>query len=231
MYQCKCKKVFDCMAQYKHHLKNKKGCGNDILLIRHHCDICQMDFVDKYSLARHQRNVKSKCNENKLIIPNGILNCGFEYIGHFNKERILTLLDTNTFSTFWSILLKDVYFNEELPCNHNWYVDYIDDISVSVSVNDNIACHQPLLNTIIDKHNNLMKLLNPIFCEIQEDKNKNLLSKKQTQCLFTVVAMSDMNEDIQKKYIYQKIIDIAYENRIMIMSTLKKYNIKSVYIL
>jgi hypothetical protein len=49
---------------------------------------------------------------------------GKEKIDHITKDIILQLLDTHSFTTFCTDLMRLVYFNKNVPQNSNWCIAY-----------------------------------------------------------------------------------------------------------
>lgn len=219
--------------------------GNDYI-----CSFCRKCFDKKYNLERHMMSSLSDCSKQRttftgptIINNNNINNTiqqilfvehGKESVKHITKEVMLKMLEQPNFIRFCVDAMKNTYFNRRVPKNNNWFIAYPKNEKAGVEFNHDTRQFErkPTVDIIDDKFSNMMELLQPLIEEIyKEDEETQCLSHTQRMNIkkyygfFGVMQISKECPEI-----YDAIHDLAYNMRVVPMTTFKEQGLDAKYL-
>ena len=221
------------------------------------CKYCKKTFSKKFYLERHLESVNTRCyierniehEKGATIINhiNNISNCinnniipimlyehGKESIKHVTKDMMLKMLEQPSFIKFCVDLMKVTYFDRKVPKNNNWFIAYPKNDKAGIQFNHETYQFErkPTIDIIDDKFSNMLDLFQPLIEEIykEDEETQNLthmqrMNVRKYYGYFGVMQISKESPDI-----YNAIHDLAYNMRVVPMTTFKELGLDAKYL-
>ena len=219
------------------------------------CEKCYSTFSTQGNLDRHIKNPPSTCQvirtvEENLkelnkkiddISPNiipvinqqinnqQIINFakpGEEKIDHITKDMILQIMKADNFQDVCKELMKQMYFNNEVPENSGWCIIYPKNENAAMVLDhDSGTFKRENTKKIIDeKFTNMMDKISHLINEIYNDpETREKLSTNQRRNIFQLYnhfGMTHISRD--SPMVYKEIHSLAYNIRQIPMDSWKK---------
>ena len=215
------------------------------------CVHCNKSFDKKYNLDRHLVSPQSYCYKQRSgsTIINNINNFntninaiqqillvehGKESVKHITKEILLKMLEQPNFIKFCVDAMTTTYFNRKVPKNNNWFIAYPKNDKAGVEFNHDTRQFErkSTVDIIDDKFSNMMELFQPLIEEIykedEETENLSHIQRMNVKKYYGYFGVMQISKECPE--IYQAIHDLAYNMRIIPMTTYKEQGLDAKYL-